>query len=107
MRNNGNWEFITLTFYRNPSAEFWDGKTAKHKYCIYDDFNQDRDEKDLMEFILLASTSLFFAPFSSNDPQNQELTGNKGDTVALDAIVLCGNTTRIHANKLNSKVLLS
>lgn len=91
------------TYNRNPVAETWDGCIkGKHKVCIFDDFNQDREEGDLRDLILLASRTVFLPQFASIDPNDAAAMGNKGDVVSFDVILLNSNSTQIRANTLNS-----
>lgn len=92
-----------VTYFRNPMVPAWDGCTAKHRFCVYDDFGQDREETDLREMITLCSRNMFLAPFSSIDPNDRNTTGIKGNVVNFEAMVLNSNVTEIQPLTLNSK----
>lgn len=97
-------EINDMTYFRNPGTDSWDGcLTEKHRIVAFDDFNQNRDEKDLTEMILLCSRGYFMPNMSSIDPTQANTMGNKGQIVNPDVIVLCSNVRMINPVHINSK----
>lgn len=88
---------IKSKFYvRNPRSDYWDGIQEGVEGILYDDFNQDREEKDLAEIIALVSQAEFLPPIATLDSNR----ANKGLTIDPKFVVLLSNAVDINARTL-------
>jgi hypothetical protein len=90
------------TYTRQIGDDFWSGYDAKrHKIILYDDFNQDREEKDLAEIIGLCSAAPFMPNMPSINPTDKNI-GVKGTQVTSPYLVLLSNVSRVSPITLHS-----
>jgi hypothetical protein len=73
---------------RDSSQEYWSGCPSDVEIVLYDDFNQSRDETDLMELVRLVSIAEFTPNQASLDNSN---IGIKGQPIAPRFVILLSN----------------
>jgi len=94
-------QILAKVYSRNPGSDYWDGYLPSvHEIILYDDFNQSREETDLLEIIQLVSKAQYLPPFASLDSNNAG--AGKGVQATPKLIILLSNTQDVDAITLHS-----
>lgn len=72
---------------RNPGTTFWDGYRGQVA-VVLDDFGQDREGLDIMEYIQMVTPATFVLPMASLD---NPVTGAKGTQFTSKIVIACSN----------------
>lgn len=93
-------EINALVYTRCITDDFWSGYNNTYKCVRYDDFAQQRDEKDLMEIIGLGGEAPFMPAMPSINPKDEKI-GVKGTMVTVDYVMMLSNTNELRPSTLN------
>ena len=89
--------------YTRSEDDYWSGIWKGCKCVLYDDFNQDREERDLRELIALVTAADYMPPIANIDPQYEDSLGVKGTVVRPELIICCSNVAYPRPTTLHSE----